>query len=139
MFCKKENLKHSWPFLFFGLIGFGIVVAFAILIVILFTRFKHQEFKLIPVQANLQEKQIQLTNNYQTEISNLVNSLKENNDLNDIYKKTEDVLMTVRVPKEMRDAHLQALLEVEKMKEGGVGVEETRKRVLDVIDALVKK
>lgn len=114
---KKQTIE--WVLVFYGLIALGIVVSTVILIIIFNNKVRQNGFlpwSTDQIQITVSSHQ-QLVLNYQQEMKDLDSwlAVEENSDTEKIFSKLENVFLSVRVPLEIRDNHLQTFLAIEKL------------------------
>lgn len=119
-----KRTTHKFPLVVFGLVALGIIIFGTILIIQLFDQkaeVKSPEVSPLSVIEN------SLENEYFSQIEKLIITVNEGVDTNDIITSTKNIFLSVHVPAGMRDAHLNAFLEIIKL--------EDSKNVLNVGEA----
>ena len=120
MFWKKK-IKPDWWLITFGIIALFIILATAILVADLLSRegsfMENSKSISVDVLDDLAENILKVDENYKKEIQELYEYVSEGDDLSDVYKVVEESFFKVRVPEEMRNLHLQTLLEIYDLKE----------------------
>jgi hypothetical protein len=112
MFSRKK-VKH-WPILVFGTIFFAIIAATVVLIILLFSKVNKEN--IATVEQMIPTPDI-LFDDYENSLSDLIDALSEEEiDFNSAIKKTEEKLFEIRVPKEKREKHLKAILQLRETK-----------------------
>lgn len=143
MFWQKKKQTIEWPIIIFGLIALGIIISVGILVFRLSAKIG-QPGKTLSLN-NLPSVEILVTpvvvkENYNQAISdlqNFVSSTAKNNE--ELFNQVENILLSVRVPAEKRDIHLQTFLQIEKMRNELVKINTTelKKNLLELLDKLV--
>lgn len=131
MFFRKRT-THKFPLIVFGLIALGIIIFGAILIIQLLNQ--KTELKSTGV-VPLLDKENSLENEYFSQIEKLIIAVSEGVDTNNIIVSTKNIFLSVHVPADMRDAHLNAFLEIIKLEENRsvLSVEEVKEQINNLL------
>lgn len=120
----KHKTNKSISFVPFLVITIGLLASVAF-VVLKFSKAKIEE-PIIDVYEALVEPDVvpnlkstkQIASEYTTEMLNMITESKEFEGLaTDLYTKVEDTMLSVRVPKESLDVHLNAMLELRELKQ----------------------
>jgi len=139
MFGHKNN-KISLVLLIFGFIAFAIIIAVGFLIInISKNGLKHSQSGFSNARNFVQEvKNFDVEQNYQSQMIALKDKISSLASVDAVYQNVEDVFFNVRVPEEKREAHLQALIKINQLKDSGEkSVEVVREKVMELVSQLV--
>lgn len=139
MFWHKKN-KIPMFLMVFGLIALAIILSIAVLLFnIAKNGLKTGSLGFTNAKNFAEEiKDINLAENYKVAMNGLVEKVVNLKTVDEIYQNVEEVFFTVRVPEEKRDAHLQALIKINQLKDGGEkSVEVVREKVMELVRQLV--
>jgi len=127
MFWRKRT-THRFPLVIFGLIALGIIISTTILLVTLIRQSTEFNLKNIPT---IQDNKTPLGIQYFFEIERLVQSNVEAITIKDVFTSTKNTLLSVRVPTEMRDTHLQTFLGIVRLEDtkNTLSIEEVKEKI----------
>ena len=144
MFWKKRKTQ-KFPLVFFCFIALGIIISGIILMTILFKHksdLANKENILVNNIDQTIDQSIDLETKYFSEIEKLLFYNNQDQSIDNIFKNTKNILLSVRVPQEMRDVHLKTFLGVLRLEESQniLDLEEVQKKVNNLLaDILVLK
>lgn len=140
MFWKKRT-THRFPLIIFGLLALGIIISGVVLMTILFQH-RADFVKNQKTLVNTIDKSTDLQTKYFSEIEKLMFSNNQDQSVSNIFKNTKDILLSVRVPQEMKDVHLKTFLGLIRLEDsqGILNLEEVQEKVNNLLkDILVLK
>ena len=140
-FIKKHHF--NWLLFAIDVIVIGMVVGIALLV---FTFFGNKK-TANPRSTSSSSASAQIispedvTKNYFDALLHLDFAITEGNFSSDVFKKVEDVLLTVRVPRIMQEAHLRAVLLLGKLhaESGTLKNQDIQTRVQGILENLLKR
>lgn len=137
MFWRKRE-KLDWPLFVILLFG-SIVLVIALVSVV---------SNLVKVRENADEIKTQVENtiqfttpaemeaSYAAAMRDLRTDIEASDSADDMFARVEDVFLSVRVPTDRRQRHLETLLMIERLKEEGLTDEALRDRLLGLLQEL---
>ncbi|HBU07572.1 MAG TPA: hypothetical protein DEB09_05865 [Candidatus Magasanikbacteria bacterium] len=139
MFWQKNN-KINLVFVVFGIVALGIILATAILLIKLSIKIKQVDLNkptnMVGVE-DVYQRVFQIKANYQKGIEDLLISTTSTTDNNTIYENVDKVFFAIRVPQELREIHLNTLMNIYKIKETKLSDLEKREKVMDELNKLL--
>jgi hypothetical protein len=143
MFWRKKT-KFNWWLVVFGTIALVIIMVTIILVANLFLKegnfVKNKDKVDIEVWEDLAEDIFRVKESYKNEMRSLSSSISKEESSVEVFKIVEESFFRVRVPGEMRDLHLQVLLDIFSLKESDQqrDVEVTKNQVLEKIKSIIE-
>ena len=150
MFFHKQKQKIDLVFWVFGIISLGIIISVGVLLFMLFSKGSSSvergdvdsptTSESVPVVPSLTPEE--LMENYNKTMQELVGDIemKDGETLDQLLSRTEDELLSVRVPQEMQDAHLNAVLSIVRLRaKVSQSPDEVREELLGLVKDLHTK
>ncbi|MBT3539434.1 hypothetical protein HOF40_01585 [Candidatus Parcubacteria bacterium] len=146
MFTHKRK-KPDLVFWIFGFIALGIIISFSVLVFMLFTKVgtssnsKSQTDVVDEVEAPALPSLTteELKGEYNEAVEEIVSELgaDENGSIDDILLRVENKLLSVRVPKEMKEDHLNVVLSIVRLRaEVSKSPDEVHSKLLELLKNL---
>lgn len=140
MFWKRKT-KFDWGLLLFAVIALVIILTTALLVIELVKKIdqykitKNTSFVAQVVYDNL----FTVEQDYDLSIRNLISYIDREDNFDSIYQEIDNNFFSVRVSDEKRDSHLQALLDIYKLKDGDVTGAKVKEKIVEILSLLLVK
>jgi hypothetical protein len=134
MFLRRHK-KMDWPLfviLLFGSIVLLVAGVYALASFVM-VREHADELKTTVEDAVLATTPAAIRETYVSSIEGLRLYVEEGHTVEDMFARAEEVFLSVRVPSDLRDSHLSALLRIEQLKENEVSEDAVRTQILDIL------
>ncbi|MFZ2189867.1 MAG: hypothetical protein WA057_01195 [Candidatus Magasanikiibacteriota bacterium] len=139
MFWKK-NKPNNLIFMVFGFITLAIILATAVLIIKLSTKIKQVDLDKptnVAEVEDIYQRVFQIKTNYQKGVEDLLTGVTSTTDNNTIYENVDKVFFAIRVPQELREIHLNTLMNIYKVKETKLSDLEKKEKIVNELNNLI--
>ena len=137
MFWHKRT-THKFPLLVFGLIALGIIISSTILIVRLY-KLQSNSYQPKTDKQDIQTKSNYLNEEYFSQINGLSVQIAGINEIDQLLQTTKSTFLSVRVPKDLKDIHLNTFLEILKLEDSKniLTVDEVKKQLTVLLNNIL--
>lgn len=115
MFSRKTS-SIPWPLIIFGAIACGIIMAIGFVFFVLIRQIHHRG-PWSPSLAREERAGAAVVTMYQTDLVTLAREVRSATGRSELFDMAEQRLLFLRVPAELMDAHLKALIHLGGLKE----------------------